>query len=193
MPEATRGNIGYAVAGFGGLIISVTLFLLHTGALPVTDGKYVLIMLIVVGAILIGMGMYVVVPKETHDAVTDFGGVARDIVPRFGGRRLDEPPPPQVVHPEAGQTTVVVPPTPAQTPPPMPPAPAPPITAPADPEVATGDALPLTMSGFRAPAGSRKEWKAPPAQVQKLRRAGAQQPVSDQVRNRQQAYPHDEA
>jgi hypothetical protein len=170
--DNARSNIGYIVAGFGAAIIGVTLWLLHSGALPVTDSRAIIIMLVVVGALLIGMGMYVVVPKETHDAVTDFGGVARDIVPKWGLRRQDDQPPPVVVHPEAGQTTVVTPPTQTTAGP----EPEPVLTPPApDPELAQGAALPL-VSGL----GKRR---APTPTHQ----------ISGTMRRRQELYPHDEA
>ena len=110
MSDNVKSNIGYFVAGFGAIIMLVTLWLLHTGALPITDSKSILIMLIIVSALLIAMGMYVVVPKEAHDAVTDLGGAAKDLLPyRFARQRTDDTTaqPPVAVQPAPGQSAVV--------------------------------------------------------------------------------------
>lgn len=173
-----RNNIGYFVAAFGAMIMLVTLWLLYAGTLPVTDSKGILIMLIIVSALLIALGMYVIVPKDTHDAITDLSGAAKDILPYRFARAA--PPPPQVVHPEAGQTTVVVPPAPddkVEVPVPESAPPPPP-----DPEVATGAALPLL--------GPTRQWQSP--KTRSVPRTPAT-PITPGMRRRQDLYPPGEA
>lgn len=167
MSEPTKQNIGYFVAGFGALVLLITLFLLYSGTLTTTDGKGILMTLIVVSGLLIGLGMYVVVPKEAHDAVNDFGGVARDIIPL----RSRAQQPPVNVAPAPGQSAVVQPPAGDA----VVVGPTGDVAPAADPETATGAALPLITGEAR---------RAPPR---------VRAPITGAQRSRQELYPHDEA
>lgn len=181
MEAPTKNGIGYFIAGFGALLILLTMFLLYQGVLPVTESKGIIIALILAGALLVGLGMYAVVPKQSHDFVTDVGGVARDIVPRFA-RRSDT----TVVQPAAGQTTVVEPPAgaPVAVSPEGNVSTIPPLPAP-EPEVATGAALPLRQQADALVRGeyAKRGLVAPTRSV----------PITGAMRRRQDLYPHDEA
>lgn len=197
-----KSAIGYYVAAAGALFLAATLVLMATGRL---DDKAITITLIVVSAALLGMGLYVVVPKEMHDAVTDYGGVARDMVPRLGLRRQPDSPSPTVTEPAAGQTTIVKPPgapgavavspsgeaiqitddeADAAT------EPDPERDPERDPEVVTQNGMPAQ---FRS---TRKEWSAPNAFVPKpptTNRVGKRNPIGEGTRNRQELFPPGEA
>jgi hypothetical protein len=186
--DNARSTIGYFVAGAGLLFFAATIWLIAKGTLTTANDKQILITLMVVSVLLVGLGMYVVVPKETHDFITDAGGVARDVVPRFGRRQEDQPAPaPLAVQPAPGQGAIVQP----SSGPAVAVSPqgdvtvakdsAPPV--PQDPEVAIGAALPFTGRPT-VPRGASSASRA---------HSTGPHPITGGARSRQQLYPPNEA
>lgn len=170
--EAIPNRIGYFIAALGSAVLVATMWLMGTGRL---DDKTIIILLVLVAAALIALGMYAVVPKATHDALSDFGDLGERLRPFSLKNQVKESGvQPTVVQPAAGQSTVVQPPD------------SPPVavgphgevevgSSPgSDPETQVGEALPLI------------------AQPTALRKPGAPS-VGDAQRRRQQKYPPSES
>jgi hypothetical protein len=100
---------GYGVAIVGTAIIGAALVFL---GIKITDSVTLISILVGLGALMIAMGMYVVIPKETHEALDAVGDAAERLpIPRFArGERARSGPQPMVVTPADHQSTIVAPP-----------------------------------------------------------------------------------
>lgn len=183
MSDQDRTNIGYFVAAFGAIVLLGTMALLGLGKL---DDKTIIILFVSIGAVMLALGMYVVVPKQTHEALNDLGELGQRLRPFSLRSQVQESGvQPAVVAPAPGQSAVVKP------------ADAPPVAVGPHGEVApvTQDDLDESEANAETATGNAMSLmgQAPPRVTQPVvRKVGAAQ-IGEAQRKRQQLYPPEES